>query len=149
MKPGRVSIDGNERFSVLLSRGINSILVLHLVPTLKSVDEYLVRSDYLNETSSALLSHDTDYLVCTSNFFWVCRIRPWRATSLFSEFLRTPPFFSALIVIKAVLFVQVARHFPIHHDAYPTCVFFFLWESWSTLSDTSVSLFLLWRKQNT
>lgn len=69
MKPGRVSIDGNEKFSVLLSRGINSILVLHLVPTLKSVDEYLVRSDYLNETSSALLSHDTDYLVCTSNFF--------------------------------------------------------------------------------
>ena len=52
-------------------------------------------------------------------------IRPWRATSLFLKFLRTPPFFSALIVIKAVLFVQVARHFPIHHDAYPTCVFFF------------------------
>lgn len=52
-------------------------------------------------------------------------IGPCRATSLFSEFLRTPPFFSALIVIKAVLFVQVARHFPIHHDAYPTCVFFF------------------------
>ena len=69
MKSGRVSIDGNERFSVLLSRRINSILVLHLVPTLKSVDEYLVRSGYLNETSSALFSHDTDYLVCTSNFF--------------------------------------------------------------------------------
>ena len=51
-------------------------------------------------------------------------IRPCRATSLFSKFLRTPPIFSALIVIKAVLFVQVARHFPIHHDAYPTCVFF-------------------------
>ena len=51
-------------------------------------------------------------------------IRPCRATSLFSKFLRTPPFFSALIVTKAVLFVQVARHFPIHHDAYPTCVFF-------------------------
>lgn len=43
----------------------------------------------------------------------------------FQRFLRTPPFFSALIVTKAVLFVQVARHFPIHHDAYPTCVFFF------------------------
>lgn len=53
-------------------------------------------------------------------------IRPCRATSLFLKFLRTPPFFSALIVIKAVLFVQVARHFPIHHDAYPTCVFFSL-----------------------
>ena len=52
-------------------------------------------------------------------------IRPCRATSLFSKFLRTPSFFSALIVTKAVLFVQVARHFPIHHDAYPTCVFFF------------------------
>lgn len=62
-------MDGNERFSVLLSRGINSILVLHLVPFLKSVDEYLVGSDYLNETSSAVLSRDTDYLVCSSNFF--------------------------------------------------------------------------------
>ena len=52
-------------------------------------------------------------------------IRPCRATSLFSKFLRTPPFFfPALIVTKAVLFVQVARYFPIHHDAYPTCVFF-------------------------
>ena len=69
MKPGRVSIDGNERFSVLLSRGINSILVLHLVTTLKSVDEYLARSDYLNDTSSAVLSHDSDYLVCSSNIF--------------------------------------------------------------------------------
>ena len=44
----------------------------------------------------------------------------------FQRFLRARLFFfSALIVTKAVLFVQVARHFPIHHDAYPTCVFFF------------------------
>lgn len=52
-------------------------------------------------------------------------IRRCRASSLFSTFFTYPAFFSALIVIKAVLFVQVARHFPIHHDAYPTCVFFF------------------------
>lgn len=51
-------------------------------------------------------------------------IRPCLAISLFSTFFTYPAFFSALIVTKAVLFVQVARHFPIHHDAYPTCVFF-------------------------
>ena len=42
----------------------------------------------------------------------------------FQSFYVPRLFFSALIVTKAVLFVQVARHFPIHHDAYPTCVFF-------------------------
>ena len=44
---------------------------------------------------------------------------------IFNVFYVPAFFFSALIVTKAVLFVQVARHFPIHHDAYPTCVFFF------------------------
>lgn len=41
----------------------------------------------------------------------------------FQSFYVPRLFFSALIVTKAVRFVQVARHFPIHHDAYPTCVF--------------------------
>ena len=41
----------------------------------------------------------------------------------FQSFYVPRLFFPALIVTKAVRFVQVARHFPIHHDAYPTCVF--------------------------
>ena len=42
--------------------------------TFESADEIL-RCDHSNETSSAVLSHGTIYLVCSSNF-WVCKWNP-------------------------------------------------------------------------
>ena len=43
------------------------IMLYKVVLTFESVDEILW-CDHSNETSSAVLSHGTIYLVCTSNF---------------------------------------------------------------------------------
>ena len=43
------------------------IMLYKVVLTFESVDEILW-CDYSNETSSAVLSHGTIYLVCSSNF---------------------------------------------------------------------------------
>ena len=43
-----------------------ALFVLYVVLTLESVDEILL-CDHSNETSSAVLSHGTIYLVCSSN----------------------------------------------------------------------------------
>ena len=46
------------------------LFILYVVLTFGSVDEILW-CYHSNETSSAVLSHGTIYLVCSSNF-WVC-----------------------------------------------------------------------------
>ena len=46
------------------------LFILYVVVTFGSVDEILW-CYHSNETSSAVLSHGTIYLVCSSNF-WVC-----------------------------------------------------------------------------
>ena len=46
----------------------------HVVLTFESVDEILW-CYHSNETSSAVFSHDTNYLVCSCNF-WVCEWNP-------------------------------------------------------------------------
>ena len=50
------------------------ITLYKVVLTFESVDEILW-CDHSNETSSAVLSHGTIYLVCSSNF-WVCGWNP-------------------------------------------------------------------------
>ena len=50
------------------------IMLYKVVLTFESVDEILW-CDHSNETSSAVLSHGTIYLVCSSNF-WVCGWNP-------------------------------------------------------------------------
>ena len=43
------------------------LFIQYVVLTFESADEIL-RCDHSNETSSAVLSHGTIYLVCSSNF---------------------------------------------------------------------------------
>ena len=50
------------------------IMLYKVVLTFESVDEILW-CDHSNETSSAVFSHGTIYLVCSSNF-WVCGWNP-------------------------------------------------------------------------
>ena len=76
-------------------------------------------------------------------------IRPCRATSLFLKFLRTPPFFFRFNRDKSGPFRASSPAFPNSSWRISYMRFFFLWESWSTFSDTCVSLSSLWRKQNT